>query len=79
MDIIDALRLEGKEPTVTTFETKIIVAAKMLLHLLDPDFQLNVSELARQVGVSRQSLYSWGWLAITVLGMACWWSIWKVG
>ena len=71
MDIIDALRLEGKEPTVTTLETKIIVAAKMLLHLLDPDFQLKVSELARQVGVSRQSLYIWGWLAITVLGMAC--------
>lgn len=71
MDIIDALRLEGKEPTVTTLQTKIIVAAKMLLHLLDPDFQLNVSELARQVGVSRQSLYSWGWLALTVVGMAC--------
>jgi hypothetical protein len=50
MDIIDALRLEGKEPTVTTLQTKIIVAAKMLLYLLDPDFQLNVSELARQVG-----------------------------
>lgn len=71
MDIIDALRLEGKEPTVTTLETKIIMAAKMLLHLLDPDFQLDVSELARQVGVSRQSLYNWGWLAITVLGIAC--------
>ena len=71
MDIIDALRLEGKEPTVTTLQTKIMVAAKMLLHLLDSDFQLSVSELARQVGVSRQSLYSWGWLAITVLGMAC--------
>jgi transposase-like protein len=71
MDIIDALRLEGKEPTVTTLRTKIIVAAKMLQHLLDPDFQLNVSELARQVGVSRQSLYSWGWLAMTVVGIAC--------
>lgn len=71
MDIIDALRLEGKEPTVTTLETKIVMAAKMLLHLLDPDFQLNVSELARQIGVSRQSLYNWGWLAITVLGIAC--------
>lgn len=71
MDILDALRLEGKEPTVTTFETKIVIAAKMLLHLLDPDFELNVSDLARQVGVSRQSLYTWGWLAITVLGIAC--------
>ena len=71
MDIIDTLRLEGKEPTVTTLQTKIIVAAKMLLHLLDPDFQLNVSELAGQVGVSRQSLYIWGRLAIAVLGLAC--------
>ena len=71
MDILDALRLEGKEPTVTTLETKIVIAAKMLLHLLDPDFELNVSDLARQVGVSRQSLYNWGWLAITVLGIAC--------
>ena len=71
MDILDALRLEGKEPTVTTLETKIIMAAKMLLHLLDPGFQLNVSDLAGQVGVSRQSLYNWGWLAITVLGIAC--------
>jgi transposase-like protein len=70
MDIIDALRLEGKQPTVTTLETKIIVAAKMLLHLLDPDFELNVSELARQVGVSRQTLYTWGQLAIAVLGVA---------
>lgn len=71
MDIIDALRIEGKEPTVTTLETKIVVAAKMLLHLLDPDFQLNVSELARQMGVSRQTLYSWGHLALAVLGLAC--------
>jgi transposase-like protein len=71
MDILDALRLEGKEPTVSTLETKIVIAAKMLLHLLDPDFELNVSELARQVGVSRQSLYNWGWLAITVLAIAC--------
>jgi transposase-like protein len=71
MDILDALRLEGKEPTVTPLETKIVMAAKMLLHLLDPEFQLNVSDLARQVGVSRQSLYKWGWLAMTVLGIAC--------
>jgi len=71
MDIIDALRLEGKEATVTTLQTKIIVAAKMLLHLLDPEFQLNVSDFARQLGVSRQSLYPWGRLAIAVLGLAC--------
>ena len=71
MEIIDALRLEGKEPTVTTLQTKIIVAAKMLLHLLDPDFHLNVSELARQVGVSRQSLYQWGEVALTVMGLVC--------
>lgn len=71
MEIIDALRLEGKEPTVSTLEAKMIMAAKMLLHLLDPDFRLNVSQLSGQVGISRQSLYNWGWLAITVLGLAC--------
>ncbi len=43
----------------------------MLLHLLEPDYQFNVSELARQLGVSRQTLYSWGQLAISVLGLAC--------
>ncbi len=71
MDILDALRLEGKDPTVISLRAKVIAAAKMLLHLLDPDFQLNVSELARQLGVSRQALYTWGRFAIAVLGMAC--------
>ncbi|HMR66573.1 MAG TPA: hypothetical protein PKE64_21370 [Anaerolineae bacterium] len=56
MDIINVLRLESKELTVTILETKILIAAKMVLRLLDPDFQLNVSELARQVDVSRQIL-----------------------
>jgi transposase-like protein len=70
MDILDALRLEGKEPTVISLRAKVIAAAKMLLHLLDPDFQLNVSELARQLGVSRQALYTWGRFAIAVLGTA---------
>lgn len=55
MDIIKVLRLESKELTVTILETKILIAAKMVLRLLDPDFQLNFSELVRQVGVSRQT------------------------
>ena len=53
MEIIDSLRLEGKEPRVTSLQLKVIVAAKMLLHLLEPDYQFNVSELARQLHAGR--------------------------
>lgn len=71
MAILESLLLNiywvGRVPLVL----QVILTAKMVLHLLDPESQINVSKLSRESGVSRQTLYTWGHRAIAILGMAC--------
>lgn len=71
MAILESLLLEirwvGRVPLVL----QVILMAKMLLHVLDPESQVNVSALSKQSGVSRQTLYSWAYKAISILGISC--------
>lgn len=71
MAILESLLFDihwvGRVPLVL----QVILTAKMVLHLLEAGSQINVSKLSRESGVSRETLYSWGYRAIAVLGMAC--------
>lgn len=71
MAILESLLLEirwvGRVPLVL----QVILMAKMLLHVLDPESQVNVSALSKQSGVSRQTLYNWAYRAISILGVSC--------
>jgi transposase-like protein len=71
MAILESLLLDVTFPGPVSLVQKVIAMAKMLLHLLDPDFEVNVSQLAQEIGVSRETLYQWGYRAIAVVGMAC--------
>lgn len=71
MAILESLLLEirwvGRVPLVL----QVILMAKMLLHVLDPESQVNVSALSKESGVSRQTLYNWAYKAISILGISC--------
>ena len=71
MAILESLLLEirwvGRVPLVL----QVILMAKMLLHVLDPESQVNVSALSKESGVSRQTLYSWAYKTISILGISC--------
>jgi transposase-like protein len=71
MAILESLQLEVIWSGPVSLVQKVIVMAKMVLHVLDPEAQINVSQLAQEAGVSRETLYEWGYQAIAVLGMAC--------
>lgn len=71
MAILESLLLDILWPGPIPLPQKVILMAKMVLHLLDPASQYNVTQLAREHGVSRETLYQWGYTAIAVLGMAC--------
>ena len=69
--ILESLLLDiywvGRVP----FVLQVILTAKMVLHLLDPENRINVSKFSKESGVSRQTLYNWGQLAIAILGLGC--------
>jgi hypothetical protein len=71
MAILESLLLEIIFPGPVPLVQKVILMAKMLLHLLDEDTQFNVSRLAEDNSVSRNTLYEWGYRAIAILGLAC--------
>ncbi len=71
MAILDTLLFEFVYPGPVPLVEKVILMAMMVLHLLGADIEVNVSELSRKYGVSRESLYEWGYRAIALLGIEC--------
>jgi hypothetical protein len=71
MAILHTLLLEFVDSGPVSLIEKVILMAIMVLHLLDADIEVNVSELSRKHGVSREILYEWGYSGIALLGMGC--------
>ena len=71
MEILHALLFEFTHTGPISLVDKVILMAKMVLHLLDSDIKINVSELSREYGISRETLYDWGHKSVTILGMGC--------
>ncbi len=71
MAILHTLLLEFTYSGPVSLVEKVILMALMILHLLDAELEINVSDLSRKHGVSRESLYEWGYTALSLLGLEC--------
>ncbi len=69
MAILETLLFEFVYTGPVVLVEKVILMAMMVIHLLDGNIEVNVSELSRKYGVSRESLYEWGYSGIALLGM----------
>ena len=71
MAILHSLLLEIAYSGPVPLVEKVILMALMVIHLLDAELEINVSDLSRKYGVSRESLYEWGYTALGILGLGC--------